>query len=171
MKGQRVRECPVRDSRSRMYNQSGWFVDDDQIFVFVNYVDGNVFRSEHLRRMRRQFDFDFIVGANFVRRLRQSAADENIAVVNQPLEPRTTPTFDSFREKRVEPLACRFGCYRESEVRILIDGRSHPLTVAQIANLRRSGSPSTDRKLTFCATDNATYCLHGVMTALAARRS
>jgi len=35
--------------------------------------------------MGRQFNFDFIIGANFVRRLRQLATDENISVVNQSL--------------------------------------------------------------------------------------
>jgi hypothetical protein len=78
--------------------------------------------------MGSQFNFNFIKGANFVSRLCQLATHQNIAVINQPLKARTAPALDSFGQKRVEALACLFGCYRESEMRILIDGRIHALS-------------------------------------------
>jgi len=73
----------------------------------------------------RQFNFDFIVRANFVRRLRQLATDQNVSVVNQPLQARPAPALDVGSQKGVEPLAGLFGCYGETEMSILVDGRIH----------------------------------------------
>jgi len=85
MKGQRVGERAVRNSRRRMNDHSGWFVNHDQVFVFVDDRYGNVFRREYFRWTNCQLNFDFIVSPNFVRRLRQLASDENLSVINQPL--------------------------------------------------------------------------------------
>src|SRR2546421_9119010 len=40
------------------------------------------------------------------------------------MQARATPTFHSRRQKRVQSLACGFGCYRNCEVRIVIDNRA-----------------------------------------------
>src|SRR5439155_12946336 len=61
--------------------------------------------------------------ANLVSRFRRLSINQNISIFYEPLQARTTPTFDSGRQKRVQPLADRFGCNRKCEVRIVIDFR------------------------------------------------
>src|SRR5215471_16250698 len=108
-----------------MYDQTSRLVYDNQIDIFVNNVDRNVFRREAFRGRDRQFDFDAITGANFVGRFCLTAIYQDRRVFDQILQPRATPPVNPRGEKRVETLACFFGCYLKSAVRILIELRVH----------------------------------------------
>ena len=49
-----------------MDHHASRFVDDDQIVVFVNNIDRNIFGREYGGGIGAQFNFDFVVGPNFV---------------------------------------------------------------------------------------------------------
>ena len=51
-----MHECSTRVPRSGMDDHPGWFVDDDQIFIFVENVESNCLRLERrLDELRRRY--------------------------------------------------------------------------------------------------------------------
>ncbi len=109
--GQRARS----DSRGRMNDHRCRLIYDDQVVVFVNNVEGNIFGLEFRRRKRGELCVDLIVGPELVRRFRGAAVDQHVLLFDQTLEPRAAPAFELFREKNVEALS---GCvFRDREVK------------------------------------------------------
>src|SRR5215831_247423 len=108
-----------------MYDQTSRLVNDNQIVIFIDNIDGSVFRREAFRGCDRQFDFDAITGANSVGRFCLTAIHQDRRVFDQILQPRATPPVHARGEKRIKTLACFFGCYLKSTVRILIEFRVH----------------------------------------------
>ncbi len=88
-----------------MHDHSRWFVDDGKRFVFVNYLERNIFRLESIGGKLAKIDIDDIVGAELVRRYCLRLINRNIAVVNQPLQTRTTPAFNILDQKSVQTFA------------------------------------------------------------------
>ena len=94
------------DAGSRMHNHAGGLVDDDDLRVFVDYVERDVFGRERGRRGRGQLlDLDPLARAKLVRGLRGAARDENVAVLNRALERRPARRRDARGEERVEARA------------------------------------------------------------------
>jgi hypothetical protein len=140
MKGKRICQSSGLDSRGRMNDQTSRLVYHHHVFIFVNYFDGNFFGQESGRRQDSEISFNLILRLQFVRRFGGAAVDQNLAVIDQALQTRTTPALDLLGEKRIEPFArVFFFCLEVFDSQQLATERS--------------------------------YCLHGVMTALAARRS
>ena len=77
-----------------MDHEPGGFVNDYQRLIFVNDLEWNIFRREEVRRRRYQFNFNLVMFAEFVGRLCDFAVYEYVFVFDQPLQTRTTPTFD-----------------------------------------------------------------------------
>ena len=124
---QRICKCAVRDASGRVDNKTSGFVNDNQIRILIYNIDGNVFRREALSGRGRQFDFNTITGANFVGGFCLTTIHEDHCVFDQILQARTTPPIDTRRQKRIETLACCFGCYCKSAVRIVIEFAVHVL--------------------------------------------
>ena len=52
----------------RMNHHARRFVNDHQIFIFMDDLDRNFFRSNGCSRQRGEFDFYFVVRASLVKR-------------------------------------------------------------------------------------------------------
>lgn len=104
------------DSRRRMHDKTGGFVYDEERLIFVDDVDRYRFRSETRHRRRDELDFDVVMFAKLVRRLAEFAVDENVFALDEALQARAAPAFDSRREKGVEPYANIIRSDREREV-------------------------------------------------------
>ena len=81
-------------ARSRMDHKPRRLVYDNQRVIFVNNFDRNVFGREVCGWRSDQLDFDFIAFAEFVSGFRDLVVYEDIFVLNQLLQTRTTPSFD-----------------------------------------------------------------------------
>ena len=71
-----VRECARMYARGGMDHEPGGFVDDYERLVFVDDFDRYRFRREARVQRAYQFDFEFVMFAEFVRRLAEFAVDE-----------------------------------------------------------------------------------------------
>jgi len=89
-----VRERAGMNSRRGMDDQAGGLVDYDQGRVFVDDFDRNCFGRERGGRRSNEFDFQLVVLAQFVRRLRGFAVDENVFRFDQALQARAAPAFN-----------------------------------------------------------------------------
>ena len=88
-----------------MDDHAGGLVDDDNLFVFVDDVERDVFGREVERRGRCEFYLDAVARADFVRWLGGAAVDERVAVFDEPLDGRAARALDARGEHRVEPRA------------------------------------------------------------------
>ena len=91
---ERVSECAGRRPSGRMDHQPCRFVYHDKRVVFVNNLKRNIFRNERVCGGRDQLDFDFVLFADFVRRLRRLAINEYVLILDQTLQTCSTPTLD-----------------------------------------------------------------------------
>ena len=86
-----------------MDDHAGGFVDDGEIFVFVNDVERNIFGLEAWRPALGQLDLDLVVFPQLVRCFCAFRFTSTSPSVDQPLKPRARPAVDLFGEKCVEP--------------------------------------------------------------------
>src|SRR4030095_2972468 len=115
MESDSVGERAGRSTGGRMYYKSGRFVYDEERFIFVDNIDRNVLGCKSRGHRQAELNFNFIVGAQFVRRLRGFAVDENIFILNQTLQTCATPVVDLRRKVGVETNTCTTRIKPESE--------------------------------------------------------
>jgi len=89
-----IRECAGRHAGRRVDHKPGWFVYDDESLIFVNNFDGDILGNESVCGWRDQLDFNFVILPKLVRRFRALAVYENIFVLDQALQARSTPALD-----------------------------------------------------------------------------
>src|SRR5438128_2252301 len=85
----RVRQRAALDAGTGMYDHSCRFVDDGEIFILENDVERDVLRLKSRDWNFDQVDLDLVVFVNFIRWFDRSFVDENVLVLDQPLESRT----------------------------------------------------------------------------------
>lgn len=102
MKSQRVGQRSGFSSSAGVHNYAGRFVEDDQVVVFIDHVDGNVFGEERRCGQGRQFRFDFIGRSQFVGSFCCAPIDQHVTIVNQALKTRAAPAFNARSEERIE---------------------------------------------------------------------
>ena len=91
-----------------MHNHACGFVDDDQILIFVNDFDRDIFGNKVDERQSSQLRVNLIAGAYLVRRFSGATIHDDVAIFDQSLQSGTTAGFDVCGEECVEPLSCRF---------------------------------------------------------------
>ena len=91
-----------------MHDHAGFFVDDRQVFVFENNVEGDVLGGKFPDRDLSQLDIDLVALAQFVRRFRGLFIDQYIALFDKTLQARSRPRSDLAGEKCVQT-ASRIG--------------------------------------------------------------
>jgi hypothetical protein len=81
-------------TRRRMHDHVGRFDDDQQIFVFMEDIQGDVFRLGLGRFRRRNFDFDPLSLMEVSRRTHRPTADADQTLFAPPLGLRAARSFD-----------------------------------------------------------------------------
>jgi len=92
-------------SRPRMDEESAGLVDDGDVLVGVDHIQGNELRFEG--RSRRELDFrrDQIAGTQFVARLAERPVDRHLVFIDEPLELRPGKIPDLTAQEDVEAIA------------------------------------------------------------------
>src|SRR5207245_3884808 len=85
---QRIHERSAGIPCSSMDAHSGWFVDDEDIFVFVGDFQRDCFRFGAKWRARARFDDNMLTPAEFLRRLCHGAIHQDEASPDQLLQTR-----------------------------------------------------------------------------------
>ncbi len=96
-------------SRARMDDHARGLVDDDQIVIGIENIEGNGFGLRVHGCRRGNFDGDCIAGFNAMGALRRSAVYAGVAVVEQRLDARAAEIGEMRRQKTIEAPACVFG--------------------------------------------------------------
>src|SRR5579885_58542 len=103
VKRERVGERARMNPGGGVDDHAGGLVDDDDLRVFVNDVERDVFGREFGGGRRGDFlDLDALARAELVRGLRGATADEYVAFFNRALEQRAAHALDARGEEGVE---------------------------------------------------------------------
>lgn len=100
---QGVHEGSRAESRACMDGHSGWFVDGDHPLVFVENIQGDLFRSGVEGRRAGGFERDRFRSAQGERRFYGGAIYQNAAAFDPFLDPGTAPFRVLFVNKGVQP--------------------------------------------------------------------
>ena len=90
--------------RSRMHDEAGRLVDDEQVLVLVRQRDGDGLRREH-RGRARELDLDHRSCLQAVALRARRAVDQHRSVAQQALRERARPDLRTRGERTVEPRA------------------------------------------------------------------
>jgi len=99
------------NSSANVYHHPGRLIDDSQVGIFIDEVQGNGFREESARFGLRQRDLDLFLAAQLVACLRRLAIQEDLMFFNPFLDLRAALFWKCFAQEAVETLAlvCCFG--------------------------------------------------------------
>ena len=85
-----------------MHRQSGRFVHNHNVVIFVHHVYGDVLRK-HVRRDRnRNTDFDFLFSLESVSGVGRASVNCHFSVNDKPLDPRARKVSAQVSKERVE---------------------------------------------------------------------
>lgn len=102
VKCDRIRQRPALHACSGMDDHAGRFVYNGEKLVLVNDIEGNILGLKSRDRSLDEVDLDIVVLADLVRWLYRFVVDENVLVIDQPLQSRTRPAVDVLGKIRVE---------------------------------------------------------------------
>ena len=102
MPGDRIRKSAVRYAGAGVDDHSGGFVYHGEEFVFENDVERDIFGFEAGDGFFRQIDVDLVTIVDLVGGLCFPAVYKDVAALDQALQPRARPAFDTFGQEGVE---------------------------------------------------------------------
>ena len=117
-----IDEGAVGVAGSRMNDQSDRFIDDHEVFVLVEDVEGNVLRDEVRRLGVGKLDRDGVTGYYGRSRSRLAPIQEDMAILEQSLDPGAGEFRQFPGKEQIEPFPG-----------VLLDGNGHGWRVAQEA--------------------------------------
>ncbi len=87
---QRIQHSTVRVARTRVHNQITWFVDDQDVVIFIDDIERNILRFKTHVFLDLNIDRDGFAAKNFFFRLVDDVAVYQHALVKDPFfYPRT----------------------------------------------------------------------------------
>lgn len=114
---QRIHQRAGRVTRCRMNDHPGRFVDDDEVGILIQDVEGKGFGDRPRRIGRRNVDRDDVAGSYMRVGLAGLARDEHPALLDQPLDLRARLVGKEASEEAIEPDVRRILSGRELEMR------------------------------------------------------
>ena len=88
-----------------MHDHARRFVDHGEDFILVNDIEWDIFRLESFDGFVHEIDIYLVHFPELVRSLDRLAVNQNVAVLDQPLQAGARPPLNAIAEKCIEPPA------------------------------------------------------------------
>lgn len=97
-----------------MHDDSCGLIYDDYLVIFEHNIDRKIFRNEFSGWRGSEFNFELIVGAQFVRGFGRRSVNEDRLILDQSLQAGSAPALDVTCEKGIKAFTGLFLSNRKS---------------------------------------------------------